>query len=420
MRNQDNWLTGCVMGIMAVAMLFTGLGGGGKSAYAASEDIKIGVIYPLSGAPARNGNLMVQGVKAAMGWVNDNGGIKSLGGAKLVPVIADTGASVEGVASATERVCRDGDISVVLGSWASSFTMASTEITERLGIPQLSISYSDALSERKFKYGFYFSPPSTTQADFGLSTVLKLGRSAGQNIKTAMFLGDNNAASKSFFAACEQRLPGQGVKVIGQETWSMGTLTDATPAIQKVKSLNPDIVIFSATTIAECQMLLMKKKELQIKTPFVANGAWIADPTFQQIGAESLEGTITICAYFPNKMTPQEWLDRSLKQCAKEYSKEPYVSETLGYPWVTVPVLAEVLERAASRDRQAIWKTARALDIHDAMSTRYFPKQGVAFDESGRIASKYREITLVQWQGGIPKTVYPPQVAVAKPIWVYK
>ena len=422
MKSAGSALIRSIVAIVGMALILTAYPMDPQQAFAADEvkEVKVGVVFPLSGAPARNGNLMVQGIKAAMGWVNDNGGIKSLGGAKLVPVVADTGVTVEGVANATDRVCRDPDVKIVLGSWASSYTMASTEITERLGIPQFSISYSDALTERGFKWGFYFSPPSTTQADIGLSTVLKLGRDAGQDIKTAMFLGDNQAASKSFFAACEQRLPGMGVKVIGQETWSMGTLTDATPAIQKVKTLHPDIVIFSATTIAECQMLLMKKKELQLKIPFVANGAWIADPSFQPIGAESLEGTITICAYFPNKVTPQEWLDRSLAQCAREYSKEPYVSETLGYPWVTVPVIAEVLERAGSTDPEAIRKAAHELDIHDVISTSYFPKQGIAFDETGRIAPKYRDVTLVQWQGGVPKTVYPPQVAVAKPVWVYK
>lgn len=254
----------------------------------------------------------------------------------------------------------------------------------------------------------------------GLSNILKLGRGAGQVIKTVMFLGDNQAASKSFYAACAKRFPSLGVKVIGQETWAMGTLTDATPAMQKVKTTNPDIVVFSATAIAECQMLLMKKKELNVKIPFVCNGAWIADPTFRQIGTDVLEGTITVCAYFPNKKTPQEWLDRSLKQCAKDYTKEPYVSETLGYPWATVPVLAKVLENAGARNRKAIWEAARKLDVHDELCTSYFPKQGIAFDDTGRIAKRYREVTVVQWQGGTPKTVYPTAVAQAKPIWVYK
>jgi ABC-type branched-subunit amino acid transport system substrate-binding protein len=67
-----------------------------QNATAASPpDIKIAVVYPLSGALSRNGNLTLQGVKAAMGWVNDNGGIKSLGGAKSVPVVADSASTVE-------------------------------------------------------------------------------------------------------------------------------------------------------------------------------------------------------------------------------------------------------------------------------------------------------------------------------------
>jgi branched-chain amino acid transport system substrate-binding protein len=419
MMRKYRWaITGIVL--LAATMVVCSLPSKHKSALAAPKDIKIGAIYPLSGAPARNGNLMIQGIKAALGWVNDNGGIKSLGGAKLVPVIADTGASVEGVASATERVCRDPDISVVMGSWASSFTMASTEVTERLGIPQFSISYSDALSERGFKYGFYVSPPSSSQADLGLANVMNLGRAAGQTIKTAVLVGDNQAASKSWYEAVKKRFPSMDIKIIGEETWAMGTLTDATPVIQKVKTLSPDVVILSATAIAECQMILMKKKEFGLKIPFIGNGAWIADPTFQQIGAEALEGTLTICALFPNRVTPPDWIKRSLEQCAKEYSKEPYVSETLGYPWAMVPVIAEVLERAASRDRKVIRDTAAKIDLQNVLATRYYPKQAVAFDDNGRIAKKYQEVTIVQWQGGVPKTVYPAEVAMAKPIWIYK
>ena len=420
MKLRKSYLSRHFFLLLAATMIFCNYLIDTEKAIAAPKDIKIGVVYPQSGAPARNGKLMVQGIKAAMGWVNDNGGIKSLDGAKLVPVIVDTGVTVEGVASATERVAGDPDILMVMGSWASSFTMSSTEITERIGIPQFSISYSDALTERGFKWGFYFSPPSTVQADLGLGNVLNLGRNAGQVIKTALLVGDNQAASKSFYAACRERFPSLGVEVIGEETWPMGTLTDATPVMQKIRKINPDIIVFSSTAIAECQMVLMKKKELQVKIPFICNGAWIADPTFRQIGADVLEGIITICAYFPNKATPQDWLDRSLAQCAKEYSKEPYVSETLGYPWVMVPVMAEILERAGSRDRKVIWETARKLDIQNELSTRYFPKQSIAFDENGRIAKKYQEITLVQWQNGTPITVYPSEVAVANPIWVFE
>jgi branched-chain amino acid transport system substrate-binding protein len=152
-----------------------------KAATANQPDVKIAVVYPLSGALSRNGNLMVQGIKAAIGWVNDNGGIKSLGGAKLVPVIADSGSSVEGAASAMDRVARDPEILMAVGCWASSFTLSATEITERLGIPQFSISFTDALHSRGFKWGFYVSPPSTVFGSLGIGRFLDMAKALGHS-----------------------------------------------------------------------------------------------------------------------------------------------------------------------------------------------------------------------------------------------
>ena len=406
--------------LLSGMLIFAGYSIATRNVSAAPKDIKIAFVYPLSGALARNGNLMVQGGKAAIGWVNDNGGIKSLGGAKLVPVIADTGASVEGAASATERVCRDPEIAMIMGCWASSFTMSATEIAERLGIPQFTISFADPLTTRGFKWGFYVVPPSSAQAEMGVANVIGLARSAKQVVKTAMLVGDNQAASKGFYDAVRKLFPSMDIKIIGEEIWAMGTLTDATPVMQKVKTTKPDIVVFMATAISEAQMCLMKKKELGITTPFICNGGWAADPSFQQVGAQVLEGMITISPLFPTKVTPQDWITRAINQCAKEYSKEPYVGQELGYPWGLIPIMAEVLERAGSTDRKVIRDTASKLDIHDVPATRYCPKQGMAFDETGRVAKKYQGVMLVQWQGGVPKTVYPPDLALAKPMWVVK
>jgi branched-chain amino acid transport system substrate-binding protein len=384
------------------------------------KPIKIAVVYPMSGALARNGSLCVQGAKAAIKWVNDQGGIKSLGGAKLEAVVADTGSSVEGAASAMERVLRDPNISMAMGCWASSLTMSATEITERLGVPQFSISYSDELSARGFKYGFYVVAPSLAQGRLGLGEVIELARGKGQKIETAMLVGDNQGASTGFYAACRKLFPEMGIKIVGEEVWAMGTLTDASAVMQKVKSQKPDIVIFMATAISEAQICLMKKKELGLEIPFVCNGGWAADPSFRPVGAETLEGMITITPAFPAKETPPEWIKYSLEQCKKEYSDEPWVGQELGYAWTLVPIMAEVLEQAKSTDRNKIRETASKLDIHNVMATRYVPEQGMAFDETGRIAKKYQGVLLVQWQKGVPICVYPEKSALAKPTWVVR
>lgn len=386
-------------------------------ARAAVPDVKIAVVYPLSGAFSRNGNLTLQGVKAAMGWVNDNGGIKSLGGAKLVPVIADSGSAVEGAANAMARVCGDSDILMACGCWASSLTLAATEVTERAGIPHFSISSADALHERGFKWGFYVSPPMSVYGDLGLANVIRLAREAGKPPKTAMVVGDNGASSRMFYESAKKYFLTAGIKVLGEETWPTGSLTDATPVMQKIKHLNPDIVPFSSLAISETQMCMMKRKELGIKAPFMYSGGYGADPSLRQIGAGFLEGTICYAAFFPHKLTPKEWIDRSLAQCKKEYSDEPWMGQELGFPWTMIPIMAQILERAGSRNRQTILKAGRELDIQNVPATRALPKQGIAFDQNGRIAKKYQNLIVVQWQKGIPVTVYPPELALAKPVW---
>ena len=384
------------------------------------DGIKIAVVYPLSGALARNGNLQVQGIKAAMGWVNDNGGIKSMGGAKLVPIVADSGSSVEGAANAMERALRDRDIVAIIGCWASSFTMSATEISERVGVPQFSISFSDALTARGFKWGFYVVTGSSAQGKMGVGNVIGLARSKGQRVKTAMLIGDNQAASKGFYGAVRKLFPETGIKIIGEEVWAMGSLTDATPVMHKAKAMNPDIVVFMATAIAEAQMCLMKKKELGIRTPFICNGGWMADPSYAQVGAEALEGMIGIMPIYQNKLTPKDWMKRALKQCKKEYSDEAWVGQELGFGWILVPTVSAILERAGSTDPDIIRKTAHEMDISNVAETQYTPKQGMAFQENGRIAKKYQDVVVVQWQGGVPKTVFPKELAVASPIWVGK
>ena len=51
------------------------------------------------------------------------------------------------------------------GCWLSTFTLAATEVTERAELPWLTLSYSDAITGRGFKYVFQSSPTADAQAE---------------------------------------------------------------------------------------------------------------------------------------------------------------------------------------------------------------------------------------------------------------
>ena len=102
------------------------------------------MLVPLSGPWARQGILEQMGARMAIDDVNNAGGIKSLGGAKMKLLEYDTQDSAEKAKDAAQRMlAQNPDVVGGFGCWLSTFTLAVTEVTERAELPWLTLSYSD-------------------------------------------------------------------------------------------------------------------------------------------------------------------------------------------------------------------------------------------------------------------------------------
>ena len=77
-------------------------------------------------------------------------------------------------------------------------------------------------------------------------------------------------------------------------------------------------------------------------------------------------------------------------------------------------IFKEALEKVAAFDRKKVSDAIRAMDTREGPA-RYFPGGRVKFDEKGRRVDA--DLAIVQWQNGLPVTVYPVATAVAQPIW---
>jgi branched-chain amino acid transport system substrate-binding protein len=69
----------------------------------AAESINIGGLYPVTGSFAQIGQGCVNAAKLAVQMVNDAGGIKSLGGAKLNLIISDLQSDTTVTRTETDR-----------------------------------------------------------------------------------------------------------------------------------------------------------------------------------------------------------------------------------------------------------------------------------------------------------------------------
>jgi branched-chain amino acid transport system substrate-binding protein len=151
----------------------------GQAGTAPPQEVKIAMLVPLSGPWARSGILEKLGAEMAIDDINAAGGIRSLGGAKLRLMQFDTQDSAEKAKDAAQRmVAQEPDLVGGFGCWLSSFTLAATEVTERAGLPWLTLSYSDLITGRGFQNVFQTAPTADSQARQLLPTVLDMAQKA--------------------------------------------------------------------------------------------------------------------------------------------------------------------------------------------------------------------------------------------------
>ncbi|MFO1107673.1 MAG: ABC transporter substrate-binding protein [Bradyrhizobium sp.] len=384
------------------------------AAWGQVADVKIALVAPMSGGMARQGELMKIGAQLAIDDINAKGGIAALKGAKLKLVIEDAGDKVETAKNAAQRlVASEPDVVAGTGAWSSSLTLAVTEVTERAGLPWVTLSYADQITDRGFKYLVQTVPVASSLALNSMPTVLDMAKKVtGKPLTTVAIISDSTAASQAFVKPLrEGGFEKLGVKIVVDETFTP-PLSDATTLVQKLRAARPNFLLFYSTSFPDAKLVLTKMNEFGLskgKLPVVSVGVQFAGPEMlKATGAELLEG-LTVVA--PN------WTSKSQADILPELIKrsgEPWLGQDTISTYGDVWMIKDALERAGSAERDAVMKALRATDRADGPG-RFYLGDRIAFDDRGRRLGG--AVGLVQWQGGEPYLIWPERLAQKSPLW---
>lgn len=383
----------------------------------AQQEVKIALIAPISGPMARNGDLMKKGADLAIADINARGGIKSLGGAKLRLVIEDAGDKVETAKSAAQRlVANQPDVVAGTGAWSSSFTLAVTEVTERAGLPWLTLSYADQITGRGFNYIVQTVPVASELANNSMPTVLNLAQKVtGKKPATVAIIQDNNAAAVAFVDPLRKGgFEKLGVKIVADEVFA-SPLADATTMVQKLRATQPDFLLMYSASFPDAKLILTKMSEFGLgggKLPTVTVGVQFASPEMlAAVGPQLLDGLMVVA---PNWGSKQQ---AAIMPDLIKRSGEPWIGQDTISSYGDIMLIADAIERAGSTDKAKIMAALRSTDRKDGPADYYLGDK-VAFDKDGR---RLGGVTgLVQWQGGSPALIWPQQQAVKEPLWPKK
>jgi branched-chain amino acid transport system substrate-binding protein len=378
------------------------------------KEVEVGLLVPLSGLYARFGASTRMGAEMAVESINAEGGIKSLGGAKLKLIVLDSGDTAEKAKSAAQRMVSEyPNMVAVSGSYLSTLTLATSEVTERAHLPMLTLSYSDLITARGFKYIFQTSATAGSQSDQALPILLKIARAAGADPKSVAIITDNTAASvASVKPMREHLLKDVGLNLVVDETFTP-PLSDATPLVQKVRAARPDLLFFLPTVISDAKLVLEKMNEFGMgkgKVPTIAFGIAMFEPDMlTTMSPDLLEGMIGSIGSWGSKGHEQ-----MIAELKKKY-REPWMDQNVLSTYADFVLMKAALESAGKADREAV---ATALHTMDGGPSKYYPGGRLKFEENGRRVDA--GLAIIQWQSGIPLTIYPDDLAMAKPLWPKK
>lgn len=381
---------------------------------ASGQDIKIGVILPLSGDNAAGGQILKQAFDLAVKEINDAGGIKSLGGAKIKPIYSDDQNSPATGSKETERLITTENVAVMVGSFASSVTYPSTEVAERYKVPFLvPNSIADNITERGFKYTFRLERKASLWGQDQLNFLQWLnknyGEPKGKPIKNIGLVYANSDQGKSQAVGWKKFAKDAGFNIVLDEAYPQ-TSADLTSVVLKMKEAKPDVVIFSS--YASDAILLQKTMASQRADTlaYLGSSSGHSLPSFVQSVGDQANYFFDLTEWSPD-------LSVQATQDLSKRFKAAYGTELNGggaFWYASAWVMADALQRAGSVDHEKIRDAFTKTHITSGPAM-VIPWSPLEFDDQGQM--QHTRMLVVQYQDKVRKTVYPDDVASTKPVF---
>ena len=174
--------------------------------------VKVGVLHPVTGWATYSGTQCRLGALLAIEDINNAGGIKSLGGAKLEAVLADAQSKPEVGVAEIERLNSAG-VSAVVGAYASAICLATTQAAAKYDLPHVvDIGVADSIVQRGLKNTFRFGPGYKTVADLAVENLNSLNTAAGKPIKSALIIHEESLFGTGTAGLLSKALPGMGIE----------------------------------------------------------------------------------------------------------------------------------------------------------------------------------------------------------------
>ncbi len=278
---------------------------------AAAGTIKIGLMAPLTGAWASEGQDMRQIVELLADEINAAGGIN---GQKFEIITEDDGGDPRTAALAAQRLSTR-EIVAVIGTYGSAVTEASQGIYDEAQIIQVANGSTAIRLSEKGMAGFLRTCPRDDEQGLVAFKTLKDG-----GYKRIAILHDNSSYAKGLADETKALLKKEGMNIVFYEALTPKE-NDYSAILTKMKSTNPDVVFFTGY-YGEAGLLLRQKMEMNWNVPFLGGDATNNPDLVKIAGKDAAKGFRFLSPPVPQDLDTPE-AKGFMEAYRKKYNAEP-------------------------------------------------------------------------------------------------
>jgi len=261
----------------------------------AAAPVKIGLMAPITGAFASEGQDMKKIVELMVEEVNKAGGIN---GQMVELIVEDDGSTPRSAATAASRLVAAG-VPAAIGTYGSAVTQASQDIYDEAGVVQIATgSTSIQLTATGKKRFFRTCPRDDEQGRVAVETLQKLG------FNRVAILHDNSAYAKGLADEARQLIESKkSAEIVFFDALVPGE-RDYSAILTKIKGVNPEVIFFTGY-YPEAGLLLRQMAAMKWSVPMIGGDATNNLDLVKIAGVDAAKGYRFISPPMPSDIDSQ-------------------------------------------------------------------------------------------------------------------
>jgi urea transport system substrate-binding protein len=310
-------------------------------AAASGDDIKVGVLFSLTGGLAIIEKSLHDATLMAIDEVNAAGGV---GGAKLVPIVEDAASDPRTYQEKARKLLISDNVTTVFGCYTSASRKAVLPIfQQRKGLLYYPTYYEG--NECSGNCIYTGAVPNQQQSNFVPWIVENL------NAKRFFIVGSNYVYPREMSKVCQILLKENGGQVVADEYLPLGH-TEWAPLVNRIRELKPDIVY--SNVVGDSVIAFYREFRNQGLTaeslPICATVT--SEIEVAAMGAEFAAGHYTSFPYFQAIQSPTntEWV----KRVKERFGQNAVTHHAMECSYWQVHVFKQAAEQAGDLDPMRI------------------------------------------------------------------